>query len=306
MKHATVLVSTIRSDDTTFDFYRPDLFHEREGELPDDPKVLTQVILREIPDSDEYQIVFGHKIIEKLPDAAEVPATIYSAAELPDQECGCVILEYDRNVGAQLLTHYERVCVIRKLGITAYRVHMILGVSDTQVHNWIKGAGVYDELLKSQSFDAENLCFSHLIELANQALRFEKVEGEKLDSATKEQYLKKCSEEEFSVSQFRRWLEAELGLVEVDTPTGCDKGEPVEEPVDLPVDDEVEDKPDTEQQKLIDEFLLQFELSELVTITHKGGDTLKITAPDISTDLLPELARCLESISESLQLKAAA
>lgn len=218
MKYETVSVRKIRLDDKTFDFYRDDPFGERVSTMPE-TTVLTQVVLREILEGSQYQLIFGHRQIERLSPEDKVPAVIYSADELPDEECGRVILEYDRATSCQVLTLYEKACVIRGLKVSNYRAARILGVNETLIGKWLRGAEAYDEVT-SAGGTVKELSFSHLVALGE-------VTGKAKDPVAiddKVSFLAKAVEEDLSVRQFERFLKEKLGLLEESKEETAKKG----------------------------------------------------------------------------------
>ena len=319
MQYAIVSRDRIRVDDRTFDFYRPDLFGERNEAqssprvakiVPEDPTT-AHVILREIPDTNEYQIIFGYLVVDKLPRGAELAATIYSAAELPDEECGLVILKHDRTIGAQVLTFYERACVIRALGVTMYRASKILGVTEPTIKNWLRGAEICDELIAAREFNTDRLSFSHLVALNALCERHEEEIGSEVSIEQKVEYLKKCSFDDLSVRQFRKWLEEVLGLVEHEAPLEDDKEDDEHESEHETDEGDDEESPSSrsisEVQRTINQLILEADLSvEDVRVNHGLDGKLNISATSVSVEELPRLADCLRRIHGMLRTKAAA
>ncbi len=298
MRYASIPVANVRAATSRFDFYRHDPFGERTATIPESP-VATQVIVREISGTKEYELIFGHLLLKKLPPEGMVPAAIYSMKELPDEECGRLILEYDRTAGSQLLTQYERASVIKTLGIVNRRAAEILGVSEMVVSKWLRGAATYEEIMAAGG-TVEGLSFSHLITLAE-------VTGLSMLEITvedKRTYLQKALEDDLSVKKFREFLEVELGLVEDGESTKRSKrrSKSSEEEGSFSYKGGTSSGAE-ELQLFVDNTIQEAGLDEYVKAVCTAADELEITIGPISTSKLGEVASCLQAIHAGLQSK---
>jgi hypothetical protein len=300
MKYVEIAVSQINTADTTFRYYREgDPFDERTS-LPSE-LASAQVILRELAGAQQYQIIYGHLIVDALAPEDKVQAIVYGRKELSDDGCREFILKHDAATHAQLLTQYERAQLIRDMGKSMYRAAEILNVSKTVVRKWIRGAKVYDEVA-AVGAKLAGLSFSHLIALAELAGKASK-NGVTATAEDKKGYLEECAKREFSVSQFTAWLEKKLGLVEEEPAPAVDCQEDsddldseVESP--LPATDAADEEDDSvdlpgEIQGQIDQVLLDLGLLDDFRLRIDCEGHVTLTVGPVAVSALGDVAKAI-------------